>query len=50
VICLLIAYWGFNILFKSTLRSTNRSDAALKIQLYSLEKRVEELERKLNNK
>lgn len=29
---------------------SHRSDAALKIQLYALEKRVEELERKLNNK
>ena len=41
---------GLNNIDWAPRKSTNKKDAALKIELYSLEKRVEVLERKLENK
>lgn len=43
-------YWGFNQIYKTTLKSKKNSDAELTKEIDFLKKRVELLERKLDNK
>jgi hypothetical protein len=49
-ISLLMAYWAFNQIYKTTLKSKKNSDAELTKELDSFKKRVELIERKLDNK
>lgn len=49
-ICFLMMYWGFNQIYKNTLKSKKNSEAEVKMEIAALIKRVELLERKLDSK
>ena len=49
LIGLLIAYWAFNQMYKTSRKSKKNSNAQLFMELDSLKKRVELLEKKSNN-